>query len=52
MHEGVECLGYKDRYGGRGLPLPRSIANIRREISEKKWEEAWRWANERVNGKK
>jgi len=34
------------------VPLPRSIANTRQEILEKKWEEAWSWANERVNEKK
>jgi hypothetical protein len=26
------------------MPLPRSLANIKREISEKKWAEARRWA--------
>jgi len=34
------------------MPLPRALANIRREISEKKWEEALKWAGERTNGKK
>jgi hypothetical protein len=34
---GVEWLGYADRYGRRSMPLPRSLANIKREISEKKW---------------
>jgi hypothetical protein len=37
---GVEWLGFADRYGRRPMPLPRSLANIKREISEKKWAEA------------
>jgi len=49
---GVEWMGYKDRYGRRPMPLPRSLANLKREISERKWEEAWTWAKKRVRGKK
>jgi hypothetical protein len=37
---GVEWLGYADKYGRRPMPLPRSLANIKREISENKWTEA------------
>jgi len=37
---GVEWLDYGDRCGGRPMTLPRSLANIRREISsERKWAE-------------
>jgi len=45
-------MGYKDRYGKRPMPPPRSLANLKREISEKKWEEAWIWSKNRVRGKK
>jgi len=31
------------------MPLPRSLANIQREISEKKWVEARRWAGGRIS---
>ena len=31
------------------LPLPRSLANLKREISEKKWTEARSWAGGRIN---
>jgi len=34
------------------MPLPRSLVNIRLEVSEKKWFEAWNWSKERVNGRK
>jgi len=34
------------------MPPPRSLANLKQEISEKKWEEAWTWARNRVNGNK
>jgi len=34
------------------MPLPRSLANLRREISEKKWEEAWMWSNKRIRERK
>ena len=44
---GVEWLD-----GARSLPLPRSLANIRREISEKKWVEARQWAGGRTSKKK
>jgi len=44
---GVEWLE-----GPRSMPLPRSLANIRREISEKKWAEAREWAGGRTSKKK
>jgi len=34
---GVEWLSYLDRAEARAMPLPRSLANIKRKISEKKW---------------
>jgi len=34
---GVEWLNYSDRTEVRAMPLPRSLANLKREISEKKW---------------
>jgi hypothetical protein len=34
------------------MPLPRSLAHVKREISEKKWAEARRWAGGRVSTKK
>jgi len=34
------------------MPPPRSLANLKREISEKKWEEAWAWSKNRVKRKK
>jgi len=48
---GVEWLNYD--YGGRSevraTPLPRSLANFKREISEKKWAEACQWAGGRTS---
>ena len=37
---GVEWLSYSDRNEARAMPLPRSLAHLKREISEKKWAEA------------
>jgi len=34
------------------MPLPRSIASIRREIAEKKWEEARNWSEKRIKKRK
>ena len=34
---GVEWLGYSDRAEARAMPLPRSLAHLKREITEKKW---------------
>ena len=41
---GVEWLNYSDRTEVHPMSLPRSLANLKREISEKKWVEARRWA--------
>jgi len=34
------------------MPLPRSLAHIKREISTKKWDEARQWAGKRILAKK
>jgi len=48
---GVEWLNYD--YNGRSevraMPLPRSLANLKREISEMKWVEARQWAGGRTS---
>ena len=49
---GVEWLNYSDRMEARPMPLPRSLANLKREISEKRWVEARRWAGGRTSKKK
>ena len=36
----------------RAFPLPRSLANLKWEISEKKWEEARQWAGGRTSRRK
>jgi len=44
-----------EKPGTRGvelLPLPRSLASLKREISEKKWAEARAWAGGRTSKKK
>jgi hypothetical protein len=33
----------------RKIPLPRSLANTRRQATQKKWEEAESWANGTAN---
>jgi len=47
---GVEWQSYRhgDRTEVRAIPLPRSLANLKREISEKKWAEARQWAGGRT----
>jgi len=40
----VEWLSYSDRTEVWAMPLPRSFANLKQEISEKKWAEARQWA--------
>jgi len=47
---GAEWLGHGDRYGKQRMPLP--ITGIKREVTEKKWEEARAWCSGRVNKKK
>jgi len=41
---GVEWLNYSDRTEALPMPLPRSLANLKRGISGKKRVEAGRWA--------
>jgi len=42
-----------EKPGTRGVqhrvPLPRSLANLKREVSEKKWAEARKWAGSRTS---
>jgi len=40
----VEWLSSSGRTEVRAAPLPRSLASLEREISEKKWAEARQWA--------
>jgi len=49
---GVEWFSYSDRPEEHSMPLPRSLANIRREISKKKWAEAQQWAGGRTSKEK
>jgi len=46
---GVEWLNYSNRTELRAMPLPRSLSNLKREISEKKWAEARQWAGGRTS---
>jgi len=48
---GVEWPNFPARTEVRGAPLPRSLANLKREISEK-WAEARQWAGGRTSKKK
>jgi len=48
---GAEWLNYSERTEARPMPLPRSLANLKREISEKKWVEARRWAEGQASGR-
>jgi len=50
--EGLEWFTYWDRPEERSMPLPRSLANIKREITEKKWAEARKWAGLRISKRK
>ena len=45
----VEWLSSSGRTGVRVAPLPRSLASLKREISEKKWAEARQWAGGRTS---
>jgi len=49
---GVEWPNFPVRTEVRGASLPRSLANLKREISEKKWAEARQWAGGRTSKKK
>jgi len=46
----AEWLNCSDRTEVRPMPLPRPLANLKREISEKKLVEARRWAGGRASG--
>ena len=45
----MEWLSSSGRTEVRAAPLPRSLANLKREISEKKWAEAGQWAGGRTS---
>jgi hypothetical protein len=45
-------LGHANQYGRRLMPPPRSLANLKREISERKRTEAHRWVEERIRKNK
>ena len=49
---GVEWLNYSDRMEVRPMPLRRSLMNLKREISEEKWAEAWQWAKGQTSKRK
>jgi len=49
---GGEWLSYSDRTEVRAMPLPLSLANLKREISVKKWVEARQRAGGRTSKKK
>jgi len=49
---GVEWLSSLGQTEVRAASLPRSLANLKREISEKKWAEARQWAGGRISKKK
>ena len=49
---GVEWLSSSGRTGVWVAPLPRSLASLKREISEKKWAEARQWTGGRTAKKK
>ena len=49
---GAEWLGYSHRAEAPAMPLHRSLARLKREISEKKWAEARQWAGGRASRKK
>jgi len=48
----VEWLSYLNRVEAHAVPLPRSLAHLKRKISEKKWAETRQWAGGGTSGKK
>jgi hypothetical protein len=48
----VEWMQFLDYDEARLMPLPRSLAHLKREISEKKWGEARLWAGRRIKAEK
>jgi len=49
---GVEWVRFSDLYCSRPMPLRKSLAHLKRGVSEKEWAEARHWAGGRVAGKK
>jgi len=49
---GVEWLISSGWTEGRAAPFPQSLANLKRDISEKEWVEARQWAGGRTSKKK
>jgi len=49
---GVEWLAYSDRVEARAMPLAKSLAHLKREISGKKWAETQQWTGGRAPKKK
>jgi len=52
---GVEWLrfqGHPGRNAARRMPLPMSLANLKRVFAEAKWSEAKEWSYSRINHKK
>jgi len=45
---GMEWMLFPDWYSTWQMPLPRTLAHIKWEVSEEKWAEAQRWAGGRV----
>jgi len=48
---GVEWFDFKDPHGivrKRRFPLPRSLANFKRDFSERNWTEARDWVNRKL----
>jgi hypothetical protein len=50
--DGIEWVGFADRYGRRPMPVPRSLAKITWEIPERKWAEARHCAEAGVKARK
>jgi len=50
--EGLELRVSSDQPEEHSMPLPRFLANIKREIAEKKWAEARQWPGGRTSKKK
>ena len=48
----MEWMTYSDQPEECSMPLPKSLANIKRKIAEKKWAEVRAWAGGRTSKKK
>jgi len=51
-HHGVEWLNFSDWTDVWAIPLPQSLANLKREISEKRWVELSQWDAGQIPKKK